>query len=446
MRALSISNTRTKNTYTTRESVFLLRLMLVLMIIHKPFIKFDLFALKPFMLGMAAVGGLLLLRNLSKSTRMLNIRIVPLILPMAILVLVASISGLMSKDVERSYVLIAAILICFVFYWLVFTLVRSTPSDMILASICQAGVILGIVSMTLYVLDLTGLIPGLDFVFYGNPNLGEFSGAGRLIGLNNDPNFSAMNISFYLMISVGAMLWPDMAWKLRTMAMLSSLFTGLCIFATLSRGAIFGVSIGFVFFLLIYPYRNFGSLARKGWLSAVWVSVFVLFIYWVVPEDSINFALKRIMSISYSEEFELGGRPTLWLANLDLFLDHPLLGVGLGNSMLYTEYFRYGYTIQYAHNTFIEILTEAGIFGLAAYLWILSLLARLIWKARHLCVNSVDCLLVCALIATNVTLLIQMQFLSALYDPVLWGLWAVTAGVATRLRERVGPSKQRQLP
>jgi len=410
---------------------------MLLMVVHRPFIKLDLFSLKPFMLGMAAVAGVLLLRNLSRQTGEFNIRIAPFILPMTTFVIVAGISGIASEDIERSFVLIAAILVCFTLYWLIYTLARSTPNKMILASICQAGVILGIVSMTLYILDLTGLVTDLDFVFYGNPNLGEFSGAGRMIGLNNDPNFSAMDISFYLMVSLVAMLWPDTEWKLRTTAMLSSLFTGLCIFATLSRGAIFGVVIGFVFFLLIYPYRNLRSLVRYGWLSATWVGVFLLFIYWVVPQDSINFALERIMNVSYSEELELGGRPALWLANLDLFLDHPLLGVGLGNSMIYTEYFSYGYTVQYAHNSFLETLTETGIIGLGIYIWVFSLILRLIWRARHLCVQSDDCILVSALIVANVTLLIQLQFLSALYDPVVWGLWAVTAGVAMRLKKRL---------
>jgi O-antigen ligase len=411
--------------------------MLLLMVVHKPFIKLDLFSLKPFMVGMTAVGGVLLLRNLSGQTGEFKIRIAPFILPMITFVIVAGISGLASEDIERSFVLVAAILVCFILYWLIYTLVRSTPNKMILASICQAGVILGIISITLYVLDLAGLVPGLDFVFYGNPNLGEFSGAGRMMGLNNDPNFSAMNMSFYLMISLVTMLWPDMEWKLRTTAILSSLFTGFCIFATLSRGAIFGVVIGFVFFLLIYPYRNLRSMVRYGCLSATWLGVFLLFIYWVVPQDSINFALERIMNVSYSEELERGGRPALWLANIDLLLDHPLLGVGLGNSMIYTEYFSYGYAVQYAHNTFIEILTETGIIGLGIYILVISLILRLIWLARHLCVQSDDCILVSALIVANVTLLIQLQFLSALYDPVVWGLWAVTAGVATRINREL---------
>ncbi len=418
-----------------RERTLALGLMLVLMIVHKPFIELGLFSLKPFMIGMILVFGLLVLDMLAKEAGPLNFRIPPFILPMAAFVALALISGLFAKNVMRSLVLTVAVMVGVAFYWLLYILVLSVSHKRILILICLAGIITGLVSVTLYVFELIGFLPGIDFVFYGNPNMGEFSGAGRMIGLNNDPNIFAVNVSFYFIISMVVLYWPDIDWKLRVMALLGSFLTGLCIFATISRGAMFGAVIGFLISLVLSPRYGQSKFARYSWISALWVGIILVLVFYIVPPDSRNFAMERIRTVSFSEELSAGGRPALWLANIDLFMDHPLLGVGLGNTMLYPKYFVYGHTVQYAHNTFLEVLTETGFIGLIVYAGITGLILLNIWRVRLFCLNNYDVLLVTALIVANITMLIQLQFLSVLYDPVVWGLWAVTAGVVTRLKE-----------
>jgi O-antigen ligase len=60
------------------------------------------------------------------------------------------------------------------------------------------------------------------------------------------------------------------------------------------------------------------------------------------------------------------------LAGLHMFLDHPWLGVGIGNYP--TVYPRYQvtrvwiYPLGHAHNYYINVAAEAGVVGLAAFL------------------------------------------------------------------------------
>lgn len=64
-------------------------------------------------------------------------------------------------------------------------------------------------------------------------------------------------------------------------------------------------------------------------------------------------------------------RAAHWLAGVRMFSAHPLLGVGIGNyAAAYPAYHPRGWyaALEHAHNYYINIAAEAGIFGLASYL------------------------------------------------------------------------------
>jgi O-antigen ligase len=66
----------------------------------------------------------------------------------------------------------------------------------------------------------------------------------------------------------------------------------------------------------------------------------------------------------------------------DMFLDHPLTGVGIGNFFVAAAYRLFVRMV--AHNTYLEILVGTGIFGLTAFLFVmLSGLRHSISGARH---------------------------------------------------------------
>jgi O-antigen ligase len=66
----------------------------------------------------------------------------------------------------------------------------------------------------------------------------------------------------------------------------------------------------------------------------------------------------------------------------EMFLDHPLTGVGLGNFIEAASYQLFVRIV--VHNSYLEILVGAGIFGLVAFLWMLFSGIRHAWTgARH---------------------------------------------------------------
>jgi O-antigen ligase/Tfp pilus assembly protein PilF len=84
------------------------------------------------------------------------------------------------------------------------------------------------------------------------------------------------------------------------------------------------------------------------------------------------------------------GRLTVWRRTLDMILDNPVFGVGLGAWMFHYPVYDQGEWItrntapQRPHNDFIWILSETGVIGLAIYLWIVGLIVSRLWRAENL--------------------------------------------------------------
>jgi len=65
---------------------------------------------------------------------------------------------------------------------------------------------------------------------------------------------------------------------------------------------------------------------------------------------------------------------------IELFLQHPLLGVGIGNANIYTMQL-YGHD-HYLHNNYIELLATGGLVGTALYYSIYAYILYVFWKCR----------------------------------------------------------------
>jgi O-antigen ligase len=98
--------------------------------------------------------------------------------------------------------------------------------------------------------------------------------------------------------------------------------------------------------------------------------------------------------VDYGEERAAQSRLDLWKAGLQMFVDHPLTGVGQGNflwiSPRYTSnYYRVwtgeGYV---AHNIFIQLLAEGGIQALLVFLAFVAVTFRGLSKARRYLFHS----------------------------------------------------------
>jgi len=180
-------------------------------------------------------------------------------------------------------------------------------------------------------------------------------------------------------------------------------------------------TIGLLMILVIIGLRTQGE-AVKGALKKL-VLVFVLgslLVSLTIPRGTLEERIERFVLIvtltgihtQRTEEVRL----PVWVAAKNMFLDHPILGVGLG-SMFY-EYHKYMVEkvgvrgkefTHHGFNMFVDIGTEMGILGIGAILWFLFAYARIILKYLPLIEDPFLSNMLLASFAASVAAIIQMQ-------------------------------------
>jgi O-antigen ligase len=181
-------------------------------------------------------------------------------------------------------------------------------------------------------------------------------------------------------------------------------------------------TIGLLMILVIIGLSRTQGTAVKGALKK-FVPVLILGILLVsltIPRGTLEERIKRFVSIvtitgvhtQRTEEVRI----PVWVAAKNMFLDHPILGVGLG-SMFY-EYHKYMVArvgvrgkefTHHGFNMFVDIVTEMGILGIGAILWFLFAYARIVLKFLPLIEDPFLSNMLLACFAASVAAIIQMQ-------------------------------------
>lgn len=141
------------------------------------------------------------------------------------------------------------------------------------------------------------------------------------------------------------------------------------------------------------------------------------------------------------------GRATEMLAALNVFLDHPVLGVGPGQYMpFYSEEYHQNPAIKFrdirevrrAHTLYFEMAAETGLVGLACFLGIPLVLLRQLWSERRRWTGRhrgrAD--LATAFWLAIVAYLGTAVFLHLSYERYYWLLLALAAAAVQHLRAR----------
>jgi hypothetical protein len=138
------------------------------------------------------------------------------------------------------------------------------------------------------------------------------------------------------------------------------LFTGLVM--TYTRGSWLSAGIGIALM----------SVLTEAWLFWAWLALFAVALV-AAPGVASRFA-----SILDTSGGTAGFRRRLWTIAFGIIGEHPLLGIGIGNYYdVFTEYiFRHpelsvGWVIYGAHNSYLTIWAETGIFGILSFVAII---------------------------------------------------------------------------
>ncbi|SED28924.1 O-antigen ligase family protein [Pseudomonas anguilliseptica] len=177
-------------------------------------------------------------------------------------------------------------------------------------------------------------------------------------------------------------VWPCIIWGVLMLFALAFVLLGQ------SRGAILALIVG-VFSLL---------LLRGG--RAVWLgSAAIMLVCWVGYELFAPLILAR--GLSY--------RPEIFQASLDMFLQNPLLGLGIGTDYRVVT-FNYPEGFDHTHNSFTHAAVELGLPGVALWIGLWLSAFHIAWRHRF----SAEGRLV---FGTLVVSLVALQFDAA----SLWG-------------------------
>jgi O-antigen ligase len=179
----------------------------------------------------------------------------------------------------------------------------------------------------------------------------------RFAGLGDNPN--ELGFAVALALPVAWYLALDRPGGL--VAWLNRLFVPLgmtTILLTASRGALIPALVA----LLLIPWTLSRLRLRAKVAACVLGIVGLLLVQQLVPEQS----WQRLATTSEAiETGTFGGRGTIWRAGLEVFTQHPLVGVGAGGFNVAVQPVL-GYRMP-PHQTFLSVLVGQGIVGLLLF-------------------------------------------------------------------------------
>lgn len=206
---------------------------------------------------------------------------------------------------------------------------------------------------------LLATIGGLGFAsLYVLREFQKFSSPGKPIRpgyVVGDPNYFTLSALLCIPLAFALMQERRPRW-LRPFAAGCLVLMILAVTVAASRGGFLGLIVAFLFVL---------------WRSKQRARSFAILACLIVPLSIFSpiSPLARLLSPTYSDTEASDTRIVLWGGGLRMFQENWLTGVGVGNfKALGPAYQEPGRTVQaIAHNTYIQLAAELGVFGLLTF-------------------------------------------------------------------------------
>ena len=190
---------------------------------------------------------------------------------------------------------------------------------------------------------------------------------GRMTASFNFPNGLSAWLLIISLPFISLALYYKRNKHLRIISSVLAVFLVVCLFLAYTKGAI----VGFILGLALLFFLKMGK--RQKTLCIVFLLLATTIILLVPHELRESFNLSSISWYGTSAQHRL----QLWATAWRMFMDRPLLGQGLNTFMANYERFRGPLEkgIWYAHNCYLQIAAELGIFGLLVFLWMIIRMA-----------------------------------------------------------------------
>ena len=304
--------------------------------------------------------------------------------------------------------------------------------------------------ITVYLLTaLVVSVYGLRQWFFGAEALATWvdptsnsAGTTRVYSYLGNPNLLAGYLIPAVMLSGAAIFaWPR--WTPKALAVVLTLAHTACLVLTFSRGGWLGFLAGsFALLVLLVQFWSIRfNVFWRRWALPLLVGGSAAFV--VLAVLTLDPLRDRVMSIFAGRQDSSNNfRINVWAGVLDMIRDRPILGIGPGNdafNKVYPLYQRPRYTALSAYSVFLEIAVEAGLIGLAAFLWLMTVVLGQGWRQlqRLREQQSVQGYWLIAAIATLLGMLTHGLVDTVWYRPqvsTLW--WLMMALVASYYRSQ----------
>ena len=283
----------------------------------------------------------------------------------------------------------------------------------------------------LIVLLSTALLIGIDALFQRFIGI-DFLRHKTMVALYGETIPRAVTASFshynsfgaYLIVILSLLLAmlisvKDKVYRLSVFLLL--ILMQLCLILTFSRGSWMGFFAVLIIMLFLSPKVN------------KLIYVFFIFIMVMIFLPGIR---ERALFI-----FSPGGdtdRFVIWKGTFSMIKEHPFLGMGLGTYMDYFRPFVKKGLIQYAHNCYLQIWAETGIFALISFILFIGSIFYKGIKAFKI-KNSNFALLgfICALFGTLVHIFFDNHLYSLQLSALFWLMLGVIVALTKQEEEAV---------
>jgi putative inorganic carbon (hco3(-)) transporter len=205
---------------------------------------------------------------------------------------------------------------------------------------------------------------------------GELTNIGKIKSVYSNKNILAAAVFVKIPFALWLMMFQKKGWRI--LGMVATPLAMLAVFFMSARAfylGLFILSVALTVFLIVRYYHTHERSHIKTMAILVTFLLTSLMIFSVVehyaypkPTGGTSSASVGARLATISNPDSRGLRTKGWVRSWHVFKDNPLLGVGLGNWKVATlkeeNLTSLDYVYQYkAHNDFIEITTETGIFG-----------------------------------------------------------------------------------
>lgn len=262
----------------------------------------------------------------------------------------------------------------------IFLLQKQVQIKWAIWSLIGAGIFMGTISTYQVVTgDISNLFWGFGRV------LEKGGGSFRLWGSIGDANYYAQIMVALVPFAVERLLHEKKI-ILRVLAGWGLIVILVTILYTFSRGGYLALlAVGFLIFLIFIrqPSRSYAGILVFG------ILLFLTFQYLPAQYTQRFTTLFELLpggNTSAKIDSALQGRIAANVIGWTMFSDHPILGVGVGNFNTNFDYYArqlgLSHEAQSAHNLYLEIAAERGIFGLLSFLAIIYSTFRVLQRTN----------------------------------------------------------------